>query len=411
MPLLCQNAGGVSPLKNLSILVICQWISATGSFVVVLTGGIIGASLTNNPAYATLPVSALILAAAIAALPAANLMRRIGRRAGFACGSWFAVLGMLLATWSFYQQSFLAFAAGAGLLGVNLAFSQQYRYAAAESVPAQYVGRAVSFVLLGPIFAALLGPVIVAAGREWFDGTLFAGTFLALAIMFAVQSVLFLLLNPTRQPVAEANEGRRRSIGELAQQRLFVVAVLVGTTAYATMSLLMTATPLSMHVADHFTIEQTAAVVRGHVLGMYVPSLFSGFLIDRFGHTKVMGVGALALFLSVGIAVWDQSYLHYASALILLGVGWNFMFIGATATLTLTYEESEKFTAQGVNEVCVFGSAALASLLAGTILHFFGWVPLALIPLPFLLLATIGLYSVRRNSLLQARAAESTHSG
>ncbi len=179
------------------------------------------------------------------------------------------------------------------------------------------------------------------------------------------------------------------------------MAVLGGTVAYGVMTLIMTATPLSMHVNDGYSLEATANVIRAHVLGMYVPSLVSGFLIERLGTVKMMSVGAFALLVAALIGLQGQSIMHYWFALVLLGVGWNFLYVGGTTMLTLTYSMAERFKVQAVNEFCVFGTSAAASLLAGTVIYFYGWYPLVLIPLPPLILIGAGLYMVRRDPLIR----------
>jgi MFS family permease len=323
------------------------------------------------------------------------LMRRVGRKAGFATATITACVAMLLAALSLQQASFFWFVIAAGLLGINMAFTQQYRYAAAESVDTEHVGRAISMVLLGAIGGAIVGPELVMRGHNWVADAPYAGTLLAAAALYVIQFALFMMLEPLKvESEANVTESSRPLIA-IARQPLFLVAVLGGTVAYGVMSLIMTATPLSMHVNDGFSIADTANVIRGHVLGMYAPSLISGYLLDRFGATKVMTAGAVALLLSVAIASIDRTFMHYWMALMILGVGWNFLYVGGTTMLTLTYAASERFEAQAVNEFSVFGTSAAASLMAGTVIHLYGWTTLILLPLPVLLLILLALYGVR----------------
>jgi MFS family permease len=184
--------------------------------------------------------------------------------------------------------------------------------------------------------------------------------------------------------------------------------VLGGATAYGVMTFVMTATPLSMHMHDGFSLEETGRVIRSHVLAMYMPSLFTGFLVEKFGVVRLMFAGAIALFVACVIGLQGQSYLHYWYALILLGVGWNFLYVGGTAMVTRTYALEERFRAQAVNEFCIFGTSATASLLAGTIIYLYGWHALVLVPLPLLLFILVGLYTIRKDPLvarLQPKAA------
>ncbi|MCH8116829.1 MAG: MFS transporter [Proteobacteria bacterium] len=387
--------------NNLIILVICQLISATGSVVIVTLGGIIGADLTSNPAWSTLPISMMVVAIAATTIPATLLMRRLGRSRGFAIASLSAVIAVLVAAYALSEASFAMFMVAAAMFGINMAFTQQYRYAAAESVPARYTARAVSFVLVGSIGGALIGPELATRGQNWVSDVPYAGTMLALAALYLVQAVLLLRLKSADEAFHEDDVRPSRGLRQIVRQPVFLVAVLGGTVGYGLMTLVMTATPLSMHINDGYSIEQTASVIRAHVLGMYVPSLVSGFLIERLGVTRMMFFGALGLLATSIVALQGQSVLHYWGALILLGVGWNFLYVGGTTMLTYTYSMSERFQAQAANEFLVFGTSAIASLLAGTVMHYFGWSRLMLVPIPILLIIFVALLLVRRDPLLR----------
>lgn len=387
--------------NNLIILVICQLISATGSIVIVTLGGIIGADLTSDPAWSTLPISMMVVAIAATTIPATLLMRRLGRSRGFAIASLSAVIAVLVAAYALSEASFAMFIVAAAMFGINMAFTQQYRYAAAESVPARYTARAVSFVLVGSIGGALIGPELATRGQNWVSDVPYAGTMLALAALYLVQAVLLLRLKSADESFHEDDGRPSRGLRQIVRQPVFLVAVLGGTVGYGLMTLVMTATPLSMHINDGYSIEQTAGVIRAHVLGMYVPSLVSGFLIERLGVTRMMFFGALGLLGTSIVALQGQSVLHYWGALILLGVGWNFLYVGGTTMLTYTYSMSERFQAQAANEFLVFGTSAIASLLAGTVMHYFGWSRLMLVPIPILLIIFVALLLVRRDPLLR----------
>ncbi len=386
---------------NLIILVFCQLISATGSIVVVTLGGIIGAGLTSNPAWSTLPISMMVVAIAATTIPATLLMRRVGRSRGFAVASLTAVVAVFVAAYALSQASFVLFIVAAGMFGINMAFTQQYRYAAAESVPARYTARAVSFVLIGSIGGALVGPELATRGQHWVSDVPYAGTMLALGALYMVQAVLLLSLKSADGLLHEDDVRPSRNLAQIVRQPVFMVAVLGGTVGYGIMTLVMTATPLSMHINDGYSIEQTASVIRAHVLGMYVPSLVSGFLIERLGVTRMMLIGALGLLVTSIVALQGQSVLHYWWALILLGAGWNFLYVGGTTMLIYTYSTAERYRAQATNDFLIFGTSAIASLLAGTVIHYFGWFKLMLIPIPILLIIFIALLLVRRDPLLQ----------
>jgi len=388
-------------VRNLIILFLCQLISATGAFVVIVLGGIIGSSLTEAQALATLPVSLMVVMTAVTAIPATMLMRRIGRKAGSLISSLTAVSAALLTAYAISHENFTLFIIATAMFGINVAFTQQYRFAAVESAPPKHAGRAISLVLLGAIGGALLGPELVTRGQYWIEGVHYVGTLYAVAALFGVQALLFMGLSPLRLEADSGEHRGSRSLGEIVRQPVFIMAVLGGTAAYGTMTLIMTATPLSMHVHDGYSLEVTASVIRSHVLAMYVPSLISGLLIERVGTVKMMAAGAVALVAACIVGLQGHEVIHYWYTLVLLGVGWNFLYIGGTTMLTYTYKPQERFTAQGINELCVFGMSAAASLLAGTVIHFYGWLTLVILPAPVLLLILIGLFAVRRNTLVR----------
>lgn len=392
-------------IRNLVVLFICQLISATGSIVIVTLGGIIGASLAENPALATLPVSLMVVVTALTTIPASMLMRAIGRKAGSAMASLSAGMAVLLAGYALSQQSFLIFIVAGALFGINMAFTQQYRYAAAESVDQQYAGRAISLVLVGAIGGAMIGPELLSRFQYAIPDTRYLGALVALACLYGLQAFLFLGLGPLRGDDATFGQRPARPVGDIVRQPVFVMAVFGGTMSYGVMTFMMTATPLSMHVHDGHSLEVTANVIRSHVLGMYIPSLFSGFLIERFGTVKIMSAGAMALLASCIIGLQGQSVMHYWYALVLLGVGWNFLYVGGTTMLTYTYRMNERFKAQAINEFCVFGTSAMGSLLAGTVIHMYGWFTLVTIPVPALLLVLFGLFSVRKHEQVRRPAA------
>ncbi|MGH8194339.1 MAG: MFS transporter [Woeseiaceae bacterium] len=392
--------------RNIMLLTVCQMISATGSIVLITLGGIIGSELTDDQALATLPISAMVIALAATTIPASLLMRAIGRRRGFALASLSASLSVLLALYALVHASFVWFTAAAAVFGINMAFSQQYRYAAAESVEPARAARAISLVLVGAIGGALLGPELVRLGEHWIADVPYAGTLAAVAALYVIQAMLFLPLQLTHAEHAESRPSGQRPLGTIVRQPVFAVAVLCGTIAYGVMTLLMTATPLSMHIDDGFTLDETARVIRNHVLGMYGPSLISGLLIERLGLVRMMAIGAAGLSIACIIGFQGHSFMHYSFALVLLGVGWNLLYVGGTTMLTLTYSMAERWKAQAVNEFSVFGTSATASLLAGTVMYFQGWNLLVLLPLPLLLTAFAGLFVIRNEAAVRRTRAD-----
>jgi MFS family permease len=226
----------------------------------------------------------------------------------------------------------------------------------------------------------------------------------ALAVMFVIQALLFFAMAPAREHDDGTMQQSERPVGEIIRQPIYIVAVLGATAGFGLMTLVMTATPLSMHVNDGYSLEQTASVIQAHVLGMYMPSLVAGFLIERVGVTRMMFVGALGLLATSIIGLQGHTVFHYWWALVLLGIGWNFLYVGGTTMLTYTYSMAERFRAQAVNEFLVFGTSATASLLAGTVMHYYGWGTLMLIPMPVLIIICIALIAVRGNPLLPRKA-------
>ena len=377
--------------RNLIILFFCQLISSTGQLVVVTLGGIIGSTLTDNQSIATLPVSLMVVVTALSAIPATVLMRKIGRKYGSSIASISASLAILIAVYALHTHSFYLFVISAAMFGINTAFSQQYRYAAAESVDQKFTGRAISLILLGAIGGAMLGPELVTRGQFLIEGIQYGGTLISVSILFVLQSMLLILLGPFRMKDDEATNKLTRPLMDIVKQRTFIMAMCGATVAYGSMTFIMTATPLSMHIIDGFSIEETANVIRSHVLAMYIPSLVSGFLIERFGLNKVMACGVIGLLGASIAGLTGQTIFTYWLALVLLGIGWNFLYVGGTTMLTYTYEPNERFKAQGINEFCVFGMSALGSLLAGTIMYLYGWYTLVLIPIPLLIMVAVGL--------------------
>lgn len=368
-----------------------------------MMGGIIGSQLATNKAFATLPLSMMVVALAATTIPATMLMKKVGRRKGCAMASMSAVFALLLAVVALREQSFSIFIVSVMLFGINMAFTQQYRYFAAESVAAKYVPRAISLVLVGSIGAAFVGKELVTRGEFWIADTQYAGTLVVLAVLFSIQALLFFAMKPVTDSDEHDAPNTERTLREIVYQPVFIVAVLGATAGFGLMTLVMTATPLSMHVTNGFTLEQVASVIQIHVLGMYAPSLIAGFVIERIGVTRMMFVGALGLLATSIIGLQGHTMLHYWWALLLLGVGWNFLFVGGTTMLTYTYSKAERFRAQGMNDFLVFGASASASLLAGTVLYFFGWGTLMLIPIPLLILVSMALVFVHKNPLLHSK--------
>ncbi len=385
-------------MRSVFFLAAAQALAASGTFVVVLLGGILGAELAPRPEWATLPVSMGILGVAVTTIPAAMLMQRIGRKRTFVLGAALGGLSALGVAWAVEQQNFAIFCAAILVMGANLACVHQYRFAAVEYVPPERASVAVSIVMCGMLFAAVGGPQLALAARHWVSNTEYTGSFLAVALLYVIAIVLLSRIEEPQMREAHAGEPARPLAG-IARQPAFVVAVLAGISGYAVMSFIMTATPLSMHVVDGLSVEDTKWVIQSHLLAMFVPSLASGWLIARLGVKPMMTLGVVLMALCIAISALGSHHLmHYWWGLVLLGAGWNLLFVAGTTMLTTTYRQSERFRAQAVNEFAVFGSQAIASLLAGPAIQHLGWKSLNLVSAPLLVAMAIGLLALHRRS-------------
>jgi MFS family permease len=382
-------------MRQVWMLAATQALCLSGSFLFVLLGGIIGSHLAPTPALATLPVSVLIVGVAASVVPAGALMHRFGRRVVFVGSAVQAAAGCGLAGVAIASGRFLLFCAAAFMLGANAAVVMQYRFAALEYVDPAHASRAISFVMSGALVAAWVGPELAVRAAELVPAARFAGSFLAGAGLYVAAALLLARIRDSHRP-AETDGEPPRPLAEIAAQPAYRVAVLAALASYAVMSFIMTATPISMHVVDGHGEVATARVIQLHLLGMYLPSLASGWIIARFGEAPVIVTGAILMSVCVAIA-WFAGHaaLHYGWALLLLGVGWNLMFIAATTLLTQTYRRHERVKAQTLNDFLVFGAQAAASLFAGYALATIGWEQLNLVTLPLLVAVLVAALAVR----------------
>ena len=354
-----------------------------------------GTELAPSPSLATLPIAINVIGLALFTIPAALVMKKIGRKSGFIVSAVVAAGAALVAAYAIGVGSFFLLCAAMIFIGGNMAFVQQYRFAAAESVETQHVGKAVSFVLLGGVLAGYLGPEIAKRTKDWLGYGAYTGSFLSLALLFVVVAVLLSFLRDVAFRDEEAATGGERSLRAMVTQPTFIVAVMAGVVGYGVMSLIMTATPISMHVTDGHTLAETGWVIQSHVIAMYLPALFTGYLVGRLGVLRVMSAGVIVLFACVALAVVERSLMHYWAALVLLGLGWNLLFVAGTTLLTQSYHPAERYRAQAVNEFMIFGTQAFASLTAGTVIALASWKILNLISLPFLFLLLAAILMLR----------------
>jgi MFS family permease len=371
------------PLRNVFMLAAAQLLGSSGLTVTVILGGIVAADIAPRPSMATVPISLAIVATALTTIPASLLMRRIGRRAGFIVGASIGLVGGLVAAQAVVRADFLLFCAATLLLGSSMAFTQQYRFAAAESAPPERLSQAISYVLIGALGAAIVNPQLALAARWLIPGTQYAGSFVAVSVLYAATIAVLSRLNvPPAFVPRPTVAGNAPGVPFATPQ--FRMAVFAGACAYAVMSFVMTAAPISMHHIDHHDVEATTWVVQSHVLSMYLPSLFTGHIIARFGERKVMIWGGALLATCAGVSLFGHQLMHYWLGLVTLGLGWNLLFVAGTTLLSRSVDPASRHRAQALNDFVVFGSQACASLLAGLAVQLIGWQALNLVTLPLL---------------------------
>ena len=372
--------------RTLLVLTFAQCFGQTAAPILVLLGGIVGAQIAPSIDWATLPIAIQIAGIASATIPASYLMSKVGRKAGFLGGTALAIFAALFAAWGIYHQSFALFCIASFLIGNYIAFLQQFRFAVAEAVPNHQIPKCLSFLMLAGILPGLLGPEV---GRRFsvIEGLPdYVGSFLGMAAMLTVSFLILLVFYRNTSIEKQDRTSVVRPLGKIFRQPTIVLAIASAAVGYSVMSLIMTATPLSMHEMDQHSLADTTRVIQSHILAMYVPSFFSGFLISWLGVKRIIQAG-LALMMVCVLIGWGQpDFISYWGTLVFLGVGWNFLFLGGTTLLTQSYRNSERFKVQGVNDFLVFGLQALGSLSAGVLLASIGWSGVMVFALPLLLL-------------------------
>jgi MFS family permease len=371
--------------KNLWLLILSQIFAFTAAPVTVFLSGIIGSKFSPIKSLATLPMALSIVGIAIFAIFASKVMSIIGRRAGFMFASIGSSLSSLLAAYSIIIESFILFNFACFLLGAGVAFSHQYRFAAVETVKKDMAPKAISIILLAGIGSAIIGPNAANFSKEIIAEHLYAGSYIVLAAL-TLTSTIFLLFYKDGHKPNNVNKKNSRSYLELISQPRFLQALIASAFAYAVMAFLMTATPISMHVMEKISLTKTGLVIQLHIAAMFLPSLVTGNLIRKFGHSKIM-YGGVALFsITILTSLFEQNLTNYLIALVFLGFGWNFLFISGTSLLVLSYRENEKFKAQGFNDLIVYSIQAIASLSAGVFLTLTSWKTMNLVCIIFLVL-------------------------
>jgi MFS family permease len=367
----------------------------TGTIMNATTSALAGHELASDKSLATLAVALQFTATMATTVPASMLMARIGRRPAFMIGATCQLVGALTAAAAIVSGLFWVFCLCGLLLGTANGFSIYYRFAAADTADEAFRPKAISLVLAGGVAAALIGPEFARWSRDLLLPYTYAGTFLTLATMGALNVIVLSFLDIPKPPRARFAGGR--PMRRIAAQPLFVVAVLSGMVAYGVMSLLMTATPLAM-AACGWRFEDSAFVIQWHALGMFAPAFVTGHLIRRFGVLTIMQTGAALLAVCLAVDLSGLTVAHFWTGLTLLGVGWNFMFVGATTLLTQTYRSEERAKVQAVNDLCVFSATALGAFSAGALQFHVGWAAMNWVVVPLIGAAVVALALGRRAS-------------
>jgi len=373
--------------RNAFVLAVSMMLAGANASVIVATGAIVGSMLAPAPGWATVPVSAMVLGTALGTYPASQYMRRVGRRAGFMTGGLIGVSGGLLAAVALYAASFWLFALAAVLCGAYQAFIVLYRYAAADTATPAFRPKAIAWVMVGGAMSSIVGPQLVI----WTQGMLAPITFLATYLAqagFAALAILATSHFTDGPPLTVAAAGSARPLGEILKNRRLLAAILTGMVAQAMMNMVMTATPLAM-IGCGFSVTDSTLGIQWHILGMYLPGFFTGTLVSRYGKGPIMLIGLAMLAIAGVINLFGIGLANFWSSLILLGVGWNFAFIAATALVTDCHSPAERARVQGFTDLMIFGLTTIASLMAGVLLAYLGWSAVNWMLLPVTALAML----------------------
>lgn len=384
--------------RNVVLLALCQGLGISTFSIMIAIGPLIGYSLASDKALSTLPVTAVVTGTALATIPAAMFMGRFGRRPGFLLGALIGLAGSAVGAIALIQASFWLYCVATAMVGMFSAFVHQYRHAAVDMSPVYFRPRAISYVMAGGLLAGFLGPEIAKHTEDMFSTALFLGCFVGTAGLAVVTMVVIMFLD-VPPVVRQTKATRGRPMREIMKNPVFWVAAASGMIGFGVMSLVMTATPLAMKLCG-FSFEESTTVIQWHIVGMYLPSFFTGSLIVRFGVLRIILVGTILNLICVGFAVTGIEMLNFWTALVLLGVGWNFMFVGGTTLLAECYTPAEAPRVQGMNDFLVFGVVAMSSLSSGQLLDRIGWNAVALTAVPLVaivMLAAIWLLFSRYN--------------
>jgi len=385
-PVADAAAGDRLARRNALVLAVTQALAGGNSTVLVATAGIVGTMLAPDKSLATLPISIYVLGMWMGTLPLGALARRLGRRDALQIGTVCGVLTGLICCVAVLQGSFLLLNVGAVFSGLYASAHQSYRFAAADTASEAFRPKAISWVLFGGVVASVVGPQLVIVTQDLWPPYLFAATYIGQAALALISAGVLMFMNIPKPPARSA-AGDGRPLGEIAKQPRFVVAVACGVATYSMMNLVMTSAPLAMVMCNHSVTDATLGL-QWHVLGMYAPSFATGALMSRFGLERITGAGLALIIVSAVIGIAGISLWHFWIALALLGVGWNFAFIGATTMVTHCHRPNERNKVQAFNDFLVFGSMAIGSFSSGALLVSFGWSMVNGVVFPVALAAT-----------------------
>lgn len=377
--------------RNVAVLVAAQAFLGAQMPMIFLVGGLAGTSLASNICLATLPISMIVLGSMLAATPVSAVMQKYGRRTGFFVGAIGGAVGGAVAAYGLYLASFPVFLLGSFFTGIYMSAQGFYRFAAADTASDEFRPKAISYVMAGGLVSAVIGPQLASATSESMVVP-FLGTYLAVVVLNVIGSALFFFVDIPKPPLPDVDGPRARTRWELLTTPRIAVAVICAMVSYALMNLVMTSTPLAV-VGCGYTQTTAGYVVTGHVLAMFAPSFFTGHLINRFGVEKIVGLGIAILGAAGLVALQGVELGNFFVALILLGIGWNFGFIGATTMLAGAHGPHERGRMQGLNDLLVFGGVTVASLASGGLMNCSGgspvegWAAVNLAMVPFLVLA------------------------
>ncbi|MEZ9495150.1 MFS transporter [Vibrio splendidus] len=385
--------------RNVWLLSLCQALLMTGNILLISVIGLIGKQIAPSVSMITLPVALQFLGLMAATIPASLISGKLGRKRGFSIGNVVGITGASLATYALFQQNFYLFCFATFLLGIGIGFGTLYRFAAIEVCDENARHRAISISMAGGVLAAVLGPNLAIMSQQWSADGLYIGAF---ASLIGLNILALLILQTIQFPKVSFNSQAPKAdpLGVIVKAPNFIGAVFAAMVAYAVMNILMTATPLAM-IGCGFDFTKAAGVIEWHVLGMFVPAFFTGSLIERFGSRMMILAGGILFVVCIAINIHGESIWHFRAALVVLGVGWNFMFIAATGLFSQSYQSQNKAKAQAFNEFIVFGCVTITAMLSGWLESTAGWQNLNIYVLPFVLAVILLFAFSARKSRIQ----------